>query len=119
MSITGTCTTPTAANATSPHPSRPQLSFQSHEEGDQPKSQVGEESDGVPRRLPLAQRSAMAGKVTVLEGRLFDHDGHVRRGLDAELVDGLLFRINELRHDLGWLWLDRHHQPIWPEHVAP
>ena len=60
----------------------------------------------------------MAGKVTSLEGRLFDHDGHVRRGLDAELVDGLLTQINELRHDLGWLSLDRHHQPIWPEHIA-
>ena len=60
----------------------------------------------------------MAGKVTVLEGRLFDQDGHVRRGLDAELVDGLLSQINELRHALGWLSLDWHHQPIWPEHIA-
>ena len=118
MSITGTCTSLTAANATSPHPSRPPLSFDSLGESDLAKSQAGEESYGVPRRLPLAQRSAMAGKVTALEGRLFDHDGHVRRGLDAEMVDGLLTQINELRHDLGWLWLDRHHQPIWPQHIA-
>ena len=113
-----TCTTLTAAKATSPYPSRAPLSFDSHEEGDQAKTQVGEESYGIPRRLPLAQRSAMAGRVTSLEGRLFDHDGHVRRGLDAELVDGLLTQINELRRDLGWLSLDRHHQPIWPEHIA-
>jgi hypothetical protein len=79
------------------------------------KSQVGEQSYGMPRRLPLAQRSVMAGKVSSLEGHLFDHDGHVRRGLDAELVDSLLFQINELRHNLGWLSLDRHHHPRWPQ----
>ena len=118
MSITGTCTTLTAAKATSPHPSRAPLSFHSHEESDQAKSRVGEESYGVPRRLPLAQRSAKAGRVTSLEGRLFDHDGHLRQGLDAQLVGGLLTQINELRHDLGWLSLDRRHQPIWPEHIA-
>ena len=118
MSVTGTCTTLTAADATSPQPSRPPLSFHSHGESDQAKSRVGEESYGIARRLPLAQRSAKAGKVTSLEGRLFDPDGHVRRGLDARRVDGLLTQINELRRDLGWLSLDRHHQPIWPEHIA-
>ena len=44
MSITGTCTSLTAADATSPQPSRPPLSFHSHGESDLAKSRVGEES---------------------------------------------------------------------------
>jgi hypothetical protein len=68
-------------------------------------------------RLPLAQRTVVVGKVTSLEARLFDRDGHLRQGLSDELVDTLLSEINDLRRDLGWLRLDRHHQQVWPAHL--
>jgi hypothetical protein len=75
-------------------------------------------SFGVPRRLPLAERTVMAGKVTILEGRLFDVDGHPRPGLSDQMATTLLGEINDLRHDLGWLALNLGHHHIWPAHVA-
>jgi hypothetical protein len=76
------------------------------------------ESFGVARRLPLAQRSLTAGKVAVLEGRLFDLEGHPRPGLSNQLATTLLCEINDLRHHLGWLALDLDHHHIWPGHLA-
>jgi hypothetical protein len=75
------------------------------------------ESYGMPRRLPLAQRSLMARKVAVLEGRLFDDEGHLRQGLSDE-VSTRLIEINALRRDLGWLSLDLHHDYVWPADIA-
>jgi hypothetical protein len=72
------------------------------------------ESFGVARRLPLAQRCVMAGKVAILEGRLFDVEGHARPGLSVEVATTLLGEINDLRRHLGWLALDLGHHHIWP-----
>src|SRR5262245_22225809 len=52
---------------------------------------------GLARRLPLAQRSVLAGKVALLEGRLFDEDGRLRRDLGGEVAGTLLGEINDLR----------------------
>jgi hypothetical protein len=76
------------------------------------------QSFGVRRRLPLAQRSAVAGKVAILEGRLFDRDGHRRPALSDEAAVNLLGEINDLRHNLGWLALDLAHHHMWPANVA-
>jgi hypothetical protein len=73
---------------------------------------------GLARRLPLAQRSAMVQKVAWLEDRLFDDDGHRRQRLTEEVAGVLLNEINNLRHDLGWLLLDQHHDRIWPTDIA-
>jgi hypothetical protein len=75
-------------------------------------------SFGVPRRLPLPERTVKAGNVTILEGRLFDIDGHPRPGLSDQVATALLAEINNLRHDLGWLALDLSHHHIWPSHLA-
>lgn len=77
-----------------------------------------DESYGMPRRLPLAQRTSLAGKVALLEGRLFDVDGHLRPGLSHELASTRLAEINDLRHDLGWLSVDLHHDYVWPADLA-
>jgi hypothetical protein len=69
---------------------------------------------GLARRLPLAQRSILASKVARLEGRLFDEDGRLRQDLGDEVAGTLLGEINELRHDLGWLSVDRRHHHMWP-----
>ena len=76
------------------------------------------ESFGVARRLPLAQRSVTAGKVAILEGRLFDRKGHPRPGLSDQAATTLLGEINDLRHHLGWLALDLDHHHTWPAHLA-
>src|SRR5215469_9957023 len=76
------------------------------------------ESFGAVCRLPLAQRSVMTGKVTMLEGLLFDGEGHQRAGLSDETATKLLDQINDLRHDLGWLEIDLVHQHIWPATIA-
>jgi hypothetical protein len=75
-------------------------------------------SFGVPRRLPLAERTVKAGKVAILEGRLFDIEGHSRPGLSDQVAATLLRDINDLRHALGWLALDLGHHHIWPAHIA-
>jgi hypothetical protein len=76
------------------------------------------ESYGMPRRLPLAQRSSMARKVALLEGRLFDDQGHLRQGLSDQVASTRLGEINDLRHDLGWLSVDAHHDYVWPADLA-
>ena len=76
------------------------------------------ESYGIPRRLPLAQRSGMANQVALLEGRLFDDQGRLRPGLSDEVATTRLGKINDLRRDLGWLKLDLHHDYIWPADMA-
>jgi hypothetical protein len=73
---------------------------------------------GMPRRLLLAQRSRLARKVAVLEGRLFDHEGHVHQGLSEEVATTRLNEINDLRRNLGWLSVDRHHDYVWPTDIA-
>ena len=78
---------------------------------------TGLESFGVTRRLPLAQRSALAGKVALLEGRLFDEEGHRRRDLSEDRAGSLLDQINDLRHHLGWLGVDLRHQHTWPAEI--
>jgi hypothetical protein len=76
------------------------------------------EGYGIPRRLPLAQRSGMANRVALLEGRLFDDQGHLRPGLSDEVATTRLSKINDLRRDLGWLRLDLHHDYVWPADIA-
>jgi hypothetical protein len=76
------------------------------------------ESFGVARRLPLAQRSVTAAKVAVLEGRLFDGQGHPWPGLSDRAATDLLGEINDLRRRLGWLALDLDHHHIWPAPLA-
>ena len=76
------------------------------------------ESFGVARRLPLAQRSLTVGKVAVLEGRLFDRQGHPRSRLSDHAATTLLGQINDLRRQLGWLALDLDHHHIWPAPLA-
>jgi hypothetical protein len=86
--------------------------------GATPLAETELESFGVARRLPLAQRSVTAGKVAILEGRLFDLEGHPRRGLSDQAATTLLGEINDLRHHLGWLALDLDHHHTWPAHLA-
>jgi hypothetical protein len=76
------------------------------------------ESYGLAPRLPLFQRSVVVQRVALLEGRLFDEDGHRRRGLSDNAAVALLDEINVLRRDLGWLGLDLRHHHIWPEDLA-
>jgi hypothetical protein len=73
---------------------------------------------GLARRPPLAQRSLLARKVTLLEGRLFDQDGRLRRDLGDEVAGPLLGEINDLRHHLGWLKVDLPHHHTWPTDVV-
>jgi hypothetical protein len=75
-------------------------------------------SFGVPRRLPLPERTIKAEKVAILEGRLFDIDDHSRPRLSDQVATTLLAEINQLRHDLGWLGLDLGHHHVWPAHLA-
>jgi hypothetical protein len=82
------------------------------------ESRTDSESYGVAQRLPLAQRSRMAGKVALLEVRLFDHDGHLRQELSDEMSSIRLGEINDLRRHLGWLSLDLHHDYVWPANIA-
>jgi hypothetical protein len=86
--------------------------------GATPRVETEFESFGVARRLPLAQRSLTAGKLAILEGRLFDLEGHPRPGLSDQAATTLLGEINDLRHHLGWLALDLDHHAIWPAHPA-
>jgi hypothetical protein len=79
---------------------------------------TGLESFGVPNRLPLSQRSALTAKVALLEGRLFDGEGHRRHHLSDEQAGTLLSEINDLRHDLGWLGVDMRYQHTWPADIA-
>ncbi len=79
---------------------------------------TGMESYGLPSRLPLAERRIAAQRVVQMEGRLFDGEGHQRSSLSEEAAGALLSEINDLRRDLGWLRLDRRHQPVWPEDIA-
>jgi hypothetical protein len=81
-------------------------------------SRTGSDSYGLPPRLPLAQRSVLAGKVAQLEGRLFDEEGRRRHHLSEETASAVLAEINDLRHDLGWLSVDLHHRHLWPEDPA-
>jgi hypothetical protein len=76
------------------------------------------ESFGIARRLPIAQRSIKAGKVAILERRLFDMEGPARPELSDEVTATLLGEINDLRRDLGWLALDLGHHHIWPADIA-
>ena len=73
---------------------------------------------GLVRRPPLAQRSLLARKVALLEGRLFAEDGRLRRDLGDEVAGTLLGEINGLRHDLGWLSVDLRHHHTWPADVV-
>ena len=119
MSTTRTCTTlPAGSQLAHNQPARPVVAVHTRPDSDKPTSLPTLESYGLPRRLPLAQRVVISRRVTVLEGRLFDDDDHLRRNLDGELIDTLLGEINELRHDLGWLRLDRHHHQVWPQEIA-
>jgi hypothetical protein len=60
----------------------------------------------------------MANKVALLEGGLFDDEGHLRPGLSDEVATRRLGKINDLRGDLGWLRLDLHHHYVWPADIA-
>jgi hypothetical protein len=62
-----------------------------------------------------AGKTATVNKVDVLEQQLFDGEGHLRRGMTPERATNLLDQINVLRHELGWLHLDLHHRPVWPD----
>jgi hypothetical protein len=57
-------------------------------------------------------------KVAVLEGRLFDGQGHPRPGLSDHAATDLLGQINDLRRRLGWLALDLDHHHIWLASLA-
>jgi hypothetical protein len=70
------------------------------------------------RRPPQAQRSVLARKVALLEGRLFDEDGRQRPDLGDEVAGTLLGQINAVRHELGWLSVDLRHHHTWPTDVA-
>jgi hypothetical protein len=119
MTTTPTRTTITASNASSSDHTRGlPLAVETFEGSRSSATRTQAESYGLPPRLPLAQRSVMAERVAFLETLLFDGDCHLRRGLDDERAARLLSQINNVRHDLGWLTIDRHHHPEWPEHIA-
>jgi hypothetical protein len=107
-----------APSATSLTKAERQRPFSRIPPGAAPLVETELESFGVARRLPLAQRSVTAGKVAILEGRLFDRQGHPRPGLSDQAATTLLGEINDLRHHLGWLALDLDHHHLWPAHLA-
>ncbi len=106
-----------AKHGSTPNPARPALA-------DPPcltdttASRTESANYGIPPRLPLAQRSGLATRVALLEGRVFDEDGHLRQGLSDEAVRTWLGEINDLRRDLGWLTLDLRHDYVWPGAIA-
>lgn len=60
-------------------------------------------------------KTSAINRVNLLESLLFDRDEHLRRGMTGERAEELLGEINALRYKLGWLHLDLHHNPVWPE----
>ena len=107
-----------APDATSSNQSGAAAAHISGHAGSSTVGRIELESFGVARRLPLAQRSLIAGKVAMLEGRLYDGEGHQRPGLSDEMATTLLGEINDLRRHLGWLALDLDHHHIWPAPLA-
>jgi hypothetical protein len=70
------------------------------------------------RRAPSQpDKTAAITAVNHLERLLFDGDGHRRRHTSPERADRLLWAINELRGQLGWLRLDMQHHHRWPDNA--
>lgn len=60
-------------------------------------------------------QAAAISMVSLLERRLFDAEEHLRPGMTQERAEQVLSQINALRYRLGWLRLDLHHNPVWPD----
>ena len=56
-------------------------------------------------------------RVNYLERLLFDGDGSLRRHTSAERAEELLWAINDLRRQVGWLQLDMQHHHCWPDNA--
>ena len=56
-------------------------------------------------------------RVNYLERLLFDGDGRLRRRTSPERADELLWAINNLRRQVGWLGLDLQHHHRWPDNA--
>ncbi len=56
-------------------------------------------------------------RVNYLERLLFDGDGRLRRHTSPERADELLWAINDLRRQVGWLGLDLQHHHRWPDNA--
>jgi hypothetical protein len=56
-------------------------------------------------------------RVSYLERLLFDGDGSLRRQISAERADELLWAINDLRRQVGWLQLDMQHHHCRPDNA--
>ena len=78
---------------------------------------AGSDSFDFGRHLSLAEKLALVNQVSILEGRLFDGQGHIRRGVSRDSAVEQLGEINIVRHDLGWLDLDLEHRLVWPTDV--
>lgn len=61
------------------------------------------------------QMTAAIDRVKLLEFQLFDEEESVPRGMAEGRAEQLLGEINALRHKLGWLRLDLHRNPVWPD----
>jgi hypothetical protein len=73
----------------------------------------------VHARMTPSQLDKIAAviRVNYLERLLFDGDGHHRHDTSPERADELLWTINELRRQLGWLRLDMQHHHCWPDNA--
>lgn len=69
------------------------------------------------RTLTLPEKTALISQVTTLQTRLFDGEYHVRPEVTTGRATELLEQINVVRHELGWLAIDDHHQYLWPQNV--
>ena len=60
---------------------------------------------------------AAIAHVNYLESILFDGEGHVQRHTNPVQANELLWAINQVRLQLGWLCLDMAHQQCWSEDI--
>ncbi len=70
-----------------------------------------------PTMSPVEKTAAVAN-VRYLEQELFDHEGHIRRGVTRAAAGNTVGQINDLRHKLGWLEIDLEGRWRWPERAA-
>jgi hypothetical protein len=67
--------------------------------------------------LSRTEKIAAITRVNYLERLLFDADGRLRRHTSPERADDLLWAINDLRRQVGWLRLDMQHHHCWPDNA--
>jgi hypothetical protein len=68
--------------------------------------------------LPRAERTAAVNRMRYLEREVFDHSGHIQRGVTLARAEKIIALINDVRHVLGWLEIDLGGRWRWPDTVG-